>query len=617
MRRSDDGVSPGGTSVELTFDPAAGDPVGTLLAARDQSLPCRPGRLVWVQAAGKAVTAAGGAALLLTVAFREGGGRVDQRVLRVVDEVVLGRWYVLSGFAIVPDGASTCFAGVWLRSTAAGSVLRATDAMIAADPPTVPDYFDGDSPGCSWSGAPHASPSAGPLPRPARPARDGLLVGWNDNAVTQAGLTVAHDLALNTEIGMTVLRCGVDVRGGASRRRDPGSRIDWSVEPGPAQIAALAKACREARDQVPAHRVRRAPTGEPPANTNPDQIAPPRPERYGDWARLAAEIAQRLAPDLAAFEVFNEPNLVDFWFPAADAAAYTRLLKASAPVIRCRHARRPRAHRRVQRQRGGHRRQRDAQRLPRGALQRRREGLVDGMAFHRYPGEPDTFLWDQAIGTVRGAMARAGDRSPLSVSRRVGISSTGDGSPGLPVVDETQQAGIVRLLHALLARQPDVAAVCWHTSVSPSRYPPSDPQTGYEFVDRSGRRKPVFQALQAELVGERAALESSRAASSSGRSPAAGRRSARRRRPPRAPSTGVRPSSSGTPPPASPPASTRCGRKRARTTRSSGRGPSPDERDLADAARWKSSACSRWANACGCAERDRCSSRNTPSARSS
>ena len=74
-----------------------------------------------------------------------------------------------------------------------------------------------------------------------------------------------------------------------------------------------------------------------PANTT-DKHAPNDP---ADFARFAAAAAARYAPHgVDAWQIWNEPNIADFWQPQPDANAYSALLIAGADAI---HAANPKA----------------------------------------------------------------------------------------------------------------------------------------------------------------------------------------------------------------------------------------------------------------------------------
>jgi hypothetical protein len=54
-------------------------------------------------------------------------------------------------------------------------------------------------------------------------------------------------------------------------------------------------------------------------------------DAYGEFA---AKVAARYKGKIAAYEIWNEPNAVQFWTPSPDPAAYTALLRAAYPRIK-------------------------------------------------------------------------------------------------------------------------------------------------------------------------------------------------------------------------------------------------------------------------------------------
>ncbi|HET6873878.1 MAG TPA: cellulase family glycosylhydrolase [Acidimicrobiales bacterium] len=59
--------------------------------------------------------------------------------------------------------------------------------------------------------------------------------------------------------------------------------------------------------------------------------APAEPSQFAAFAGVAAA---RYGSEVAAWEVWNEPNTADFWKPVPNAAAYSQLLKLTAAAIR-------------------------------------------------------------------------------------------------------------------------------------------------------------------------------------------------------------------------------------------------------------------------------------------
>jgi hypothetical protein len=58
----------------------------------------------------------------------------------------------------------------------------------------------------------------------------------------------------------------------------------------------------------------------------------PLPDRIGDYASFAVEVAERY-PEALGIEVWNEPNIPNFWRPAPDAALYRQLLSETAEAV--------------------------------------------------------------------------------------------------------------------------------------------------------------------------------------------------------------------------------------------------------------------------------------------
>ena len=71
-------------------------------------------------------------------------------------------------------------------------------------------------------------------------------------------------------------------------------------------------------------------TSAPAGSPNPDQYPPRDPKLY---ARALVQLAQRY-PEVAAWQVWNEPNLPAFWQPREDPAAYGQLLLTTVEAMR-------------------------------------------------------------------------------------------------------------------------------------------------------------------------------------------------------------------------------------------------------------------------------------------
>lgn len=63
-----------------------------------------------------------------------------------------------------------------------------------------------------------------------------------------------------------------------------------------------------------------------------DKICPP--ADLNAYANYSKAVVQHFGDRLGAVEIWNEPNIAGFWYPQADAATYTQMLKLSSVAIR-------------------------------------------------------------------------------------------------------------------------------------------------------------------------------------------------------------------------------------------------------------------------------------------
>ena len=498
MRTAGDVLGTTATAVDLRYSAVDAGHGAALFPNGGTPLPVAPGQLVWGRAAAKVLAGAPSTALELRLTFLRGDGSPlpDQR-LRLEEHAPAGQWVELAGFMLVPEDARSCRLGVWaVRNLQRDSLLRVTNAMLVVEPGEYLPYVDGDAPGAGWQGPVHASPSEAPFPELTRPTRAGFLRGFNDNGVPQSGLRPVDDVALNEEIGATVLRVTIDLRGPQFQSRR-GAAVDWRA-PYAAQFDELHR--RAARAKI---RLLPVLLGAPTwMGGEREEIVPPAPQHYGEWARIAAQLAERW-PDLAGIEPWNEPNLGSiFWNPGADAAAYTALLAETAAQVR-------RAQPGLPVLTGGIN---GALADAAGGADRSfavfleamyaagAKGAFDGLSLHAYPifGDSDRHV-GQNLRDARRIMAAHGDSKPLWITE-TGTSTIGTGF-GV-TVSERHQAAMNRMLYGLLKREPDVQAVCFHQLVPFTRSAEGDYETGFAAVARDGRRKPVFDALRAEWRNE-------------------------------------------------------------------------------------------------------------------
>lgn len=190
---------------------------------------------------------------------------------------------------------------------------------------------------------------------------------------------------------------------------------------------------------------------------------PPADDAYDDYARFAAKAAARY-PQAVGFEVWNEPNIEQFWWPGPDPARYARLLKlthdevkASAPATTVVSA-------------GlfpvGHDisgiQMRDTRFLGK-VYEAEGTEIADAIGSHPYPGgKRKRHLRDVRlrIARVRGTMARFGDQAKPVWVTEVGLSTTG---PEEQRYGEHQQADRLVELYRMLRRVPGSPVVYIHT----------------------------------------------------------------------------------------------------------------------------------------------------------
>ncbi len=73
-----------------------------------------------------------------------------------------------------------------------------------------------------------------------------------------------------------------------------------------------------------------APWARDPACASQIKCAPASPVQYGQFAQA---VAKHYQGRVAAYEIWNEPNITGAWLPATNPAAYTKLLIAAYPAI--------------------------------------------------------------------------------------------------------------------------------------------------------------------------------------------------------------------------------------------------------------------------------------------
>jgi hypothetical protein len=168
-------------------------------------------------------------------------------------------------------------------------------------------------------------------------------------------------------------------------------------------------------------------------------------ERYGPAGTLWQERPDLPARPITAWQVWNEPNIPNFWRSGPDAAEYVALLRAASAAIR---AADPGA-------------EVVAAGLPDSSLgvpfrdyleqmyDAGARGLFDTLAIHPYSPSAGGLL--RMAEQARDLMDRHGDRSPIWITE-FGWSTGGDASP-YRVSERGQMERIVATLSALVAER--------------------------------------------------------------------------------------------------------------------------------------------------------------------
>ena len=232
------------------------------------------------------------------------------------------------------------------------------------------------------------------------------------------------------------------------------------------------------------------------------EIYPPRRATdYGDAARF---IAKRYGSRLAALEIWNEPNLEDYFASRRPAADYARLVKAGY--------------------RGSKRGDRSVPVLA-GSLawsdvpfleklwRRGIRGHYDGISIHPYnegrapastsPEEDEQYSFLHGPRSVHAAQRATGDETDLWLTE-FGWSSCADGAW---CVGESQQASYVKQAFELLESEPHVRAATVY-NLRERGDDPVDREDNYGLVNLDFSPKPAYGALRSALREPRGARPS-------------------------------------------------------------------------------------------------------------
>lgn len=317
------------------------------------------------------------------------------------------------------------------------------------------------------------------------PRKEPLLFGFNDNAATMSLAEPELDAAMNAAAGANVTRWSVDWHWIEVRRGTYNFlRYDQMYR------ATLARGIR------PILILQFAPywAWEPKVRCNQFRqpcYYPPGRAHDADWRRFVAAVATRY-PEAAAIEVWNEPNLHEFWHSGPDARRYTELLVQAYRVVKRVAPRVPVVSgglSNIERTDGGSTAMaeflRDIYRNDGGRS-------FDVLGIHAYPLGTDfsaAGYMGRAIRVAKQLRARY-DRNP---GKPIWITETGLSRGrqilSAPIDERGQARGLVRLLRVLSAT-PGIRAVILHTLI--------DPREQFGIIEPSHRPRLAFCALARE-----------------------------------------------------------------------------------------------------------------------
>jgi hypothetical protein len=311
--------------------------------------------------------------------------------------------------------------------------------------------------------------------------------GFNDNAIRAGQISPTADAALTERLGAGIHRLAVDWRV-VEPERDHYELREYDR----IYHAMLARGIRPLFILVFAPGWARDNTG-----CSGDCRYPPARRLYGEWGEFAALIARRY-PRAVGIEIWNEPNLIQFWQPRPDPVRYAELLRVAHRAIKD-------ANPRMRVISGG---LSNLQVTNRTGLAGRdflaamyeagARGHMDAVGFHPYPDPTSDGLVMRTLTDFRAVRDAAGDEDTPFWATETGVSTTG----GLRSTPQDQADRLAKI-YTLLSAQQDVGAVLIHTLLEVGGGV-SGSERGFGIARGDGSPKPAFCAL-ARATGARGA----------------------------------------------------------------------------------------------------------------
>jgi polysaccharide biosynthesis protein PslG len=218
--------------------------------------------------------------------------------------------------------------------------------------------------------------------------------------------------------------------------------------------------------------------------------SPPDPVHLEHWGAFIAAAAGRY-PDLAAIEVWNEPNLQPFWSIAPDPERYASLLTAARRALADVPSRPPLLFGGLAPLTSDGPGSISYQRFLARALDAGAAGNFDALAIHPYalPFNRPDYLAEtrRLLGAARLILARRGLGDTPIWATEIGFSTAGSGA-----VSPNEQANRLARLWQLLKRIPGVEAAVVHRFFD---QPGGGSESGWGVVGATGEPKPAFHSL--------------------------------------------------------------------------------------------------------------------------
>jgi hypothetical protein len=228
------------------------------------------------------------------------------------------------------------------------------------------------------------------------------------------------------------------------------------------------------------------------------------PRAATDYANAMVRLARRYRERVAAWEIWNEPNTVDFWRPAPSARAYAALVRATYARVK---AASPRSMVLAGSLAGA-----DAA-FTRALYAHGIRDHFDAYSIHPYAPSPDwrgdaKQSYTSGVPAIRAATLAWRDARPLWLTEVGWNTSAVRGAPfWRSGVSEATQATYLTRAFALLKRWPYVRVAVWYVERDRNA-DPFDYLGNFGLERYDGTRKPSFAAMQraaAALGGSRTA----------------------------------------------------------------------------------------------------------------